>query len=648
VAIKVPILSEWNPKGVKRAMQDFKKLETNTQKAGFALKKALVPATAALAGLTAAAGSSLKAAAADAAQQQELARQLEASTGATEAQIAANEKFIATMELATATSDAVLRPALGNLVRATGDVTAAQELLGTALDVSAATGKDLNTVSEALSKAYQGQTDSLKRLDPSLTAVIASGAEFDEIGQALADTFGGAASEAADTTAGRFERMKIQMENARETIGYALLPILDALVPVLESVAGWIGENTDLFITIAAVVGTFSAAIIAANTAMKVWNTVTTVTKALNYALSTSFTTLQVASGLVIFTALVGVFILLQKRFKIIQKLADALSRVFNLLRAAVEWFVNTIIDGINAMIDLANKIPFVEIDKITWKMGDAADAADDMGESAKEAANKMAGFADAELAIASAASEAAYQQQLANLEYQTAADHMAELFPTQEAMADAIQTTTDAMKKHNDAQQLLSDWNTDLIEEFDLLFGRFDNEKAVNDFRDAINEAAGAMEEFGKYSREANEANSELFQALANVINTLDNIPATKQLDLILQLERGEFDAVITDVTRFLAMAQQAQAILTGADITALAGMLGGNTMAPAPVAPLPTSSTVIGAGYENVSGFLGGATVNVYMPAGSDGAEVARSLQRHAKRSGTLPIPTTTSIRS
>jgi ATP/maltotriose-dependent transcriptional regulator MalT len=156
MAIKVPILSEWNPKGLDKAKADFQKLEKTSEKVGFAMKKAFLPATAALGALTAAAGASLKAAVEDAAQQEELARQIQAVTGATDEAVAANEQFIAQMELATSTSDAVLRPALGNLVRATGNVTEAQELLGIALDISAATGKDLNTVSEALSQGIPG------------------------------------------------------------------------------------------------------------------------------------------------------------------------------------------------------------------------------------------------------------------------------------------------------------------------------------------------------------------------------------------------------------------------------------------------------------------------------------------------------------
>ncbi len=86
---RIPLVTEFESKGLDRAITEFKNLDTTAKKVGAGLKKAFLPATAALGGLTAAAGLSLKAAAEDAAQQAELARQLEATTGATEAQVAA-------------------------------------------------------------------------------------------------------------------------------------------------------------------------------------------------------------------------------------------------------------------------------------------------------------------------------------------------------------------------------------------------------------------------------------------------------------------------------------------------------------------------------------------------------------------------------
>jgi len=179
--VNIPIVSDWDSKGIKKAVEDFKKLETTGQKVSFAMQKALIPATAAVAGLAAAATVATTAAIEDAKQQDELARQLEVTTGATEDQIAAVEQYISQTELAAAVSDNELRPAFANLVRATGNVTEAQELMTLALDVAAGTGKDLEGVTEALQEAFQGEVGPLKELDKSLTTVIESGADTVEV-----------------------------------------------------------------------------------------------------------------------------------------------------------------------------------------------------------------------------------------------------------------------------------------------------------------------------------------------------------------------------------------------------------------------------------------------------------------------------------
>lgn len=635
MAIKVPILSEWNPKGIKRAMEDFKKLETTSEKVSFGMKKALVPATAALAGLTAAAGASLKAAVDDAAQQDELARQITAVTGATEEQIAANEAYIATMELATATSDAQLRPALGNLVRATRDVSEAQDLLGIALDISAATGKDLNTVSEALAKAYQGETSSLKRLDPSLTAVIKSGAEFEEIGQALADTFGGAAAEAADTSAGRFARMQIQIDNAQEAIGYALLPILEKLIPVLESVATFIGDNTELIVALGIAIGTVAAIVIAYNTALKLYAVAQGIATAATAVFNAVMAANPVAIVILAIAGLVALLIALEKKFGVVTKLIEAGKIIFDKLSDAIMWLGDKFVSFINTLIDVANKIPFVEIEKVNNIFKEQADYVEVATEAVDMMKTPLKNIRDA-------MADARYETALANLEYETAQAVMDELHPTMDDVDAAIARMNDEMESHHALQKLLSDMNTDLIDEFDLLFGRFDNTEAVRNFGDAIEKVAEQTEEFGEQSRQAQEANEDVYRALGDVIEQLDNVPRTTQLELIALLDQGEYDKVLEQVTILSQLADTALTMLTAAEIKAAAGMVGGGTYLPASTIPTPSSSRVIGA-----NGPSGTSAITVNMPAGSDGQDVVRALQQYARQSGTIPVPMTDAVR-
>ena len=172
----------------------------------------------------------VKAAIEDEKAQTQLALALENATGATQAQIAATEQSILQMSLATGVADDELRPALGRLVRSTGDITQAQDLLSTALDVATATGKPLETVANALGKAYDGNTASLGKLGIGLSAAELKTMDFTAVQGRLSDLFGGAAARNADTYAGRIARMQVAFDEAKETIGFALLPILEKVI----------------------------------------------------------------------------------------------------------------------------------------------------------------------------------------------------------------------------------------------------------------------------------------------------------------------------------------------------------------------------------------------------------------------------------
>jgi hypothetical protein len=172
----------------------------------------------------------VKAAIEDEAAQLRLANALKNVTGATDVQIAAIEKQILKTSLATGVADDQLRPALQRLAIATGDVTEAQELLDLALDISAATGKSVEAVSNALGKAYEGNTGALGRLGVGLSAAEIKTLGLDGTMQQLADTFGGAATVQANTFEGQIARLKVSFDEAKESVGAALLPMLKNLM----------------------------------------------------------------------------------------------------------------------------------------------------------------------------------------------------------------------------------------------------------------------------------------------------------------------------------------------------------------------------------------------------------------------------------
>ena len=172
----------------------------------------------------------VKAAIEDEAAQLRLASALRAATGATDAQIRATEDYISKTSLATGVADDELRPALQRLALSTKDTGKAQELLALALDVSKGSGKDLETVANALGKAQDGNTTSLGRLGLGLSKAELATLSFEQLQTKLSDLFGGAAARNAQTFQGRIEVLKNGFNEAKEAVGTALLPVIEQLI----------------------------------------------------------------------------------------------------------------------------------------------------------------------------------------------------------------------------------------------------------------------------------------------------------------------------------------------------------------------------------------------------------------------------------
>jgi hypothetical protein len=203
---------------------------------------------ASIAGASAALGTAVKlgidfakAAEEDARGQKLLETTIRNTTAATVEQISGTDDYIKKLSLASTVIDDQLRPALATIVRSTGDLGTAQKVLSVALDVSAGTGKDLGSVSEALSKAIQGNTKSLKLLAPELGTLIKDGASANEILAALSRIYKGQAADFANNNS--FGKLAIAAQEAKETLGTAFLPVVQATAKAVHDDLGPALEN---------------------------------------------------------------------------------------------------------------------------------------------------------------------------------------------------------------------------------------------------------------------------------------------------------------------------------------------------------------------------------------------------------------------
>ena len=286
--LKLSILADVDDLKKKLGEAD-KAVEDNSNRIADFGKKAALAFAAVGAAAGAFAISAVKAAAEDEASRKKLEQTIRSNTKATEEQIAAIDDYITKQSIATATTDDVLRPALARLLRSTKDITEAQKLLDLAQNISVATGKPLLDISNALGRAYDGNTTALGKLGiktketvvvnkdntaavdaleraqlnydltlkkfgataeqtqkaalalsqaqdkvgQSSTTTKTAVKDFDSIVQELQSTFGGFVENEATNAEFKIRQLTIAFNETKEQIGLALLPTFVKFVDFL-------------------------------------------------------------------------------------------------------------------------------------------------------------------------------------------------------------------------------------------------------------------------------------------------------------------------------------------------------------------------------------------------------------------------------
>jgi hypothetical protein len=328
MAVRIPLVTDFDGRGIKKAMAEFKQLESGTDKFAFAMKKALVPAIAVLGGLGAAAASSVKKAIQAQSEQARLETILKTTGLATKEQIkdlnnqakalgrvgVATGGNITTLQSQLATFDLTgktikkLTPAIVDYVVAEKGATASTE--------------DFKSMTNGLAQALQGNFASLTKsgfvLDKQTRKLIASGTETQRANalvKVLNSTYEGFNKTIGETPEGRLVRLRNSIEETQTTIGEKLLPVVETMLRQLQKFATWAENNPAKIMAVSGAIGLVATTVVAVNVAMKIYNALTIVTEALNNKLKTSFTKLQTAMGAigVLLTAAVGIYALVSK-----------------------------------------------------------------------------------------------------------------------------------------------------------------------------------------------------------------------------------------------------------------------------------------------------------------------------------------------
>lgn len=359
MAVIIPILSQWNPKGLDKAIADIKNAGSGFDKFSVGIQNASKVASVALVGLAATSVVFAKAAAEDAQAATILATTLKNTTKATNTQIASVEKFITAQGRLLGVTDDELRPALGKLVTATGDITKAQELASLAMDISTARGVDLGSVSQTLAKAYAGNYTSLKKLIPGISEAALKSKDWAVIQEELNKVVGGSAAAAANTTAGQYKIFATALKETKESIGAGLLPVFNQLLPILNKMAAFIQDNSKAVLVIGGVFVGFTSVIIATNYAIKAWTVATQLATGVQWLFNAALSANPIGLVVIGIAALVAGLVLAYNKSETFRNIVNSL---FDGLKTYVSFLINTFVSAWDLVIAVIGKA------KDAWK----------------------------------------------------------------------------------------------------------------------------------------------------------------------------------------------------------------------------------------------------------------------------------------
>ena len=362
MAIALPIISEWNPKGIDKAIADFKKLGTTGEKAAFAIKKAAVPAAAALVAIGATAVSAIKAGEAFATANARVANiadsmglfgtetkavtdrllTLAEATGrqigvdnlsikATQAKLLTFKNLAATADEAGSSFDRATMAAL--------DMASAG--FGSAEQNAVQLGKALEDPIKGITALAKSGVTFTKQEKKKIEALVESGKLLEAqnmILSAVEKQVGGTAKATANDT----DKMKEGFKQFQQQLGSALLPVLAKITPLLTGLASWATNNKKAFIIVASVIAGIATAILAVNAAMKIWTAATKAFTAVQAVFNAVMALNPIFLIVAAVVAVIAVLVLLQKEFGlfdgVIRVVGDAFAKVWDAIKFVFDW----------------------------------------------------------------------------------------------------------------------------------------------------------------------------------------------------------------------------------------------------------------------------------------------------------------------
>lgn len=620
--IRIPLVSDWNPKGVNQAKRDFKKLETAGQKFAFGMKKAFVPAVAGLAALGGAAAKFISAGE-EAATSNARIRQVTESMGLFgEASADVTKKLIEQAE-ATARLTGVdqnqIKQAQASLLTF-GEIAKSADEMGGAfdratqltIDLAAAGFGSVETNAIQLGKALNDPIKGLSALSRSgvtfteqekelITTLVESGKQFeaqDMILKAIEKQVGGTGEATANAT----DKLKVGFSQMSESIGQALLPLVEVVIPVMIGLFEFMGDHTNVVIGLGIALGTIAATIVAINTVLKLQWAWTQLVTAQQWLLNAAMSANPIGLIIVAVAALIAIFVVLQKKFDIIGLAIKGMKAGFDLAWDGIKWVINKIIDGINKVISLLNKIPGVDIPELGH-----------LGEQAEEAAEQTQSLVDK---MKEAAIQAEFGREPMGRFEQSIRNIKDE--------GDKLETT---LGRVNEAFDPLNEGIETATTRLDKFFDELDNKQATEQF---IEDMKAIEEQLGKAALESEafkDAQNEAYEALRDLRKEREDLSDAFFEVLKIAIDTG-------DLERAYTLMQAVDEYLKNGFAPGFQGL-----NIPVTFGDLGLINTLNFSGLGAGDGLTGSVVINNNFPSGTSEQDVAAAMDGFVRSRGSMP---------
>ena len=403
--------------------------------------------------------------------------------------------------------------------------------------------------------------------------------------------------------------MKVAFSQASESIGMALLPAVEALLPIVISFADWAGQNTEIIIGLAAAIGGLSAAIVIANFAMKAWAAAQAIATAAQWAFNAALTANPIGLVVVAVAALVAGLVILYNK-------VDWVRDLFNKFLEPLQ----KVADGIGWLAEKLGIVGDEMDDNFTPTVDEARKAAGDMYESVREAGN---GVEDARAQFERAIGPTEDYRQAtrdAATETDKFSDRVDELWRSTDRLYEGMFALNPELKRYLD---------------------QLDREAAVRDFNTAVEEFEEIARTNQQGSDEWEDANQRVYESLADVIEEMGNVPQSVQSQLKVLVDTGQLDTAIAKANQLADALRLARVeapsggggIPSFGDLQAALG--GSGFVASTPIAPpVPTISApapaAAGAGNNIV------VNVSTLQPTPETGRAIVDSIRQANRTSG------------